>query len=152
MLICFSLKCLISLITMNTMVAYTVLSFSLLLPLCFLFGLPSGFWSHLTGRGGPGHRGAPSCLSPSWAPGGSTAAGAGNLAGWAGMWSLSPGMQIHDPRGDADSYTELLIYSQHSPGRGLRVWEYSTRTWLHTLTTFTNEYVKQDFATPFRQA
>lgn len=40
-------------------------------------------------------------VCPPAQPQGSTAAGAGNLAGRAGMWShrLSPGMQIYYPRG-----------------------------------------------------
>lgn len=155
MFICFSLKCLILLITINIVFFHTVFYPSLLLLLTPFLGIwvAFWFWSHLTSLGALGAEEL-QAASPPAEPQGSTAAGAGNLAGWSGMWSLclSPGMQIHDPRGNADSYTEWLIYSQHSPGRGLRVWEYSMRTRLHTLTTFTNEYVKQGFATPFRQA
>lgn len=125
-------------------------------PIC-VFIFPVAFFWFLVPPdkpGGPLLRGTPACPSPSSAPGGATTAGVENLASWGVMWSscLSPGMQIYDPRGDADSYTEWLIYSKHSPGRGLRVCIYSMRTWLHTLTTFTNGYVKQGFATPFRQA
>lgn len=123
---------------------------------CFsllLYVLPSGFWSHLTSLEALCSEEL-QAARPQAQPQGPTTAGAENLASWGGMWSLclSPGMQIYDPRGDADSYTEWLIYSKHSLGRGLRVWKYSMRTQLHTLTTFTNGYVNQGFATPFRQA
>lgn len=46
--------------------------------------------------------------SPLAEPQGSAAAGAGNLAGWAGTrsLSLSPGMQIHDPKGSVQTTTQ----------------------------------------------
>lgn len=117
----------------------------------FLFGLPSAFWSHLSSLKALGTEE----LQPGWSPAqpqGSSATGARNLVSRGGMCShcLSPGMQIYHPPGNAGFHTEWLMYSKHSPGQGFRVWKYSMRIWLHTLTTFTNEYVKQGFAAPLR--
>ena len=77
------------------------------LPPVWICGLPSGFWSHLSNLEAPGAEKL-QAASTHAEPQGSTAAGSGNLADWAGMRGLclSPGMQIPNPRGAADSYTE----------------------------------------------
>lgn len=155
-------RCTLDAVIMPVRTRLNIVPISAVFVLCFhlsrrfsllLYVLPSGFWSHLTSLEALCSEELQAAC-PQAQPQGPTTAGAENLASWRGMWSLclSPGMQIYDPRGDADSYTEWLIYSKHSPGRGLRVWKYSMRTRLHTLTTFTNGYVKQGCATPFRQA
>lgn len=130
--------------TINTVLFFTLLSFfpSLsLLPPLFL-GIWAAFWFlvPLDRHGSLGHRGAPGSLSPQMSH-------KGPLLLVRYIWQVGQHVEpLHQPRhadpqpqgGGADSCTEWLIYSQHSPGRRLSVWEHSTRTQLHTLATFTN--------------